>query len=354
MPAHSGSAALRRRWCIGGGAVLVILVLVVTWLVISGTDRADQPRPTAAPAEPTTSAASTPPPAPEPPYKVVDDEPLTLPEEKRFAQQDFYLRGGDTYLATFDLTTVKPAAAPGVGMYLGISFSCAEEGGRGVGSIGGTENLLPGEPVTYANTIVLRPAEDGVYRCSVLANAPYDDVAAKGTTVQLDATWSVREAAGDVVETDTTGQLPTTVTPGAPTAVLREDIAAEDLERGAVEVRSSLHVTTCTGVNGSREDGRVWCGPDDIEEAGNDFDLTVRADVLGADGTVCGPLEASSQSIHLDKWRHHHLIPQTMPVQIPADLCGDTVRISVVIENTGPASLVIHESNTSLITVESG
>lgn len=45
------------------------------------------------------------PPAPRPPFSVVDREPLTLPQTFRFAQGEFYLQAGSTYLVSFDLST---------------------------------------------------------------------------------------------------------------------------------------------------------------------------------------------------------------------------------------------------------
>lgn len=113
-------------------------------------------------------------------------------------------------------------------------------------------------------------------------------------------------------------------------------------------------MTTCTGINGSTENGRTWYATDDVNETGSSLDIATRVDVIGADGSVCASLAADAQSIDIDKWRHHQLIPLELAVDVPGSLCGDSLRVSVVGENRGPASLVVHESSSSLITVADG
>lgn len=192
---------------------------------------------------------------------MVDREPLTLPQTFRFAQGEFYLQAGSTYLVSFDLSTVKPEEAPGAGMYLEVSFSCTTEDGRGVGSIGGTENLLPAEPVSYVNHLLVEPQADGVHSCSVRVNAPYDDVAAAGTTIDLTAHCWVTEIDGSAHQAVAEEHLPQTITPGRPEVAIQQEIPADELAATSLEVLSSLQVTTCTGINGSTENGRTWCTP---------------------------------------------------------------------------------------------
>lgn len=181
------------------------------------------------------------PPVPRPPFSVVDREPLTLPQTFRFSQGEFYLQTGSTYLVSFDLSTVKPEDAPGVGMYLGVSFSCTTEEGRGVGSIGGTENLLPAEPVSYANHLLIEPQADGVQTCSMRVNAPYDDVAAAGTTIELTTHWRVTEIDGSAHQAAAEERLPQTITPGRPEVAMQQVIPSDQLEATSLKVLS-----TCT------------------------------------------------------------------------------------------------------------
>lgn len=239
-------------------------------------------------------------------------------------------------------------------MYLGVSFSCTTEDGRGVGFIGGTENLLPAEPVSYVNHLLIEPQADGVHSCSVRVNAPYDDVAAAGTTIDLTVHWWVTQIDGSAHQAMPEEHLPRTVTPGQPEVAIGQVVPSDELEAASLKVLSSLHVTTCTGVNGSSENGRTWCTADDVNETGSSFDVSTKVDVIGADGSVCAPLAADAQPMDIDKWRHHQLIPLEFAMDVPGNLCGNALRVSVVIENRGPASLVVHESNTSLITIADG
>lgn len=354
MPAQPRCQPIRRRWWIAGGAALLALLLVLALLV---SIRALAPGPGHPALDPEPTPGVEPafmPPAPRPPFSVVDREPLTLPQTFRFAQGEFYVQAGSTDLVSFDLSTVKPEAAPGIGMYLGVPFSCTTEEGRGVGSIGGIENLLPAEPVSYNNHLLIGPQADGVHSCSIRVNAPYDDVAASGTTIDLTAHWRVTEIDGGAYQAIAEEHLPRTITPGQPEVAIWQVIPSDELEAASLTVLSSLHVTTCTGINGSTENGRTWCATDDVNETGSSFDVTTKVDVIGADGSVCALLAADAQSIGIDKWRHHQLIPRELAVDVPGSLCGDSLRVSVVIENRGPASLVVHESNTSLITVADG
>lgn len=185
-------------------------------------------------------------------------------------------------------------------------------------------------------------------------NAPYDDVAAVGTTIDLTAHWWVAEIDGGAHQVMAEEHLPRTVTPGQAEVAIGQVIPSDELEAASLTVLSSLHVTTCTGINGSTENGRTWCATDDVNETGSSSDVTTKVDVIGADGSVCAPLAADAQSIDIDKWRHHQLIPLELAVDVPGSLCGDSLRVLVVIENRGPASLMVHESNTSLITVADG
>lgn len=289
--------------------------------------------------------------APEPPYSVTDSASLTLPQEVRIAHGTFFLSEGTDYLVQFDLATLKPENAPGIGMYLGVTFSCSPAGGGPGGVIGGTENLLPGVPVTYTNQFLLTPQRSGEYTCSLLANAPYDDVAAAGTTIELEASWGVAPVTARARETPSAQRLPLTVADGSREVAFSQMLTSSGFVGDQLRILTSLHLTTCTGANGSREDGRTWCGAKDIDESGNTFIAETRVDVIGSDGAVCGTLDVEKQEVEIDKWRHHQLLHLDRKVTVPSDLCGSRLRVSVVIDNQGPASIVVHEQNSSLVTV---
>src|SRR5699024_105962 len=236
--------------------------------------------------------------------------------------------------------------------YLAISLNCVSIDGDDGGSVGGTENLLPEEPVTYVNQMLLEPPSDGVYSCNISASNPYEHVAALGTTVDLVASWEVTVLEGPAAEAPAEDRLPMTVTAGARSVAFEDEVPVDDFPERDLDILSSLHVTTCTGVNGSREAGRAWCGMGDIDENGSDFDIEIHLDVIGADGAVCDGVEVWTRSVVLERDRHHQLISADETIEVPEDPCGDSLKVRVVIENRGPASLVVHGSNSSLVTVE--
>src|SRR5699024_377804 len=204
--------APRRSWLIAGVALLVLVLAAV--LLTRGGDGGDTgpDSPSGSPGQ--SSPTSTLPPAPVPPGSVVDEASLTVPEELRAADGSFYLERGTSYLASFEVSTMKSPGEPGLAMYLGVTFSCAGADGGVSEWIGGTENLLVDQPVTYRNQLLLEPQQSQVVSCSVRANAPYDDVAAAGATIDLDISWSVRPVDGGAVSTPSEQRLPMTIDPG--------------------------------------------------------------------------------------------------------------------------------------------
>lgn len=333
-------------------AVVALLALVlVAVLLVRGGD-GDDTAPDSPSGSPTQSSPTpTLPPAPAPPVSVVDEASLTLPEELRAADGSFYLERGTSYLASFEVSTVKPPDEPGLAMYLGITFSCTGADGGTSEWIGGTENLLVDQPVTYRNQLLLEPQQSQVVSCSVRANAPYDDVAAAGATIDLDITWSVRAGGDGAVSTPSEQRLPMTIGAGEREVVFLETLPVGDAQDRQVQLLSSLHVTTCTVVNGSREAGRTWCEEDDLDERGSDFDVELRVDVLDETGERCGSVGAVAEPVQLPLERHHQLVSRDEVFDVSGTLCGPMLRTAVVVDNRGPASLVVHESNSSLITL---
>lgn len=346
MQGNPRRGAQRRWWAMGA----VVLLVVALMAVVVG--REDHGGPSSPPVSGGAESEPSPthPPALLTPYTRVDDVSLTLPQELRAAHGTFFLEGGKSYVATFAVSTVKPPEEPGLGMYLGVTFSCAGEDGGGSKWIGGTENLLRGDPVTYRNQLLLTPETDQVVSCSVRANAPYDDVAAAGATVDLDIQWQVAEAAGQAVSTPPEERLPMAVDHEGRAFAFTEQIDAQDRDVHKVSMLSSLHLTTCTVVNGSREDGRTWCAKDDLDEKGSTFDAELRVDVLDARGAVCATVGKETVTETLPLERHHQLLSLAAEFTVPDDLCGTALRASVVVDNRGPASLVVHGANSSLIT----
>ena len=286
------------------------------------------------------------------PFSSVEKMSMRFPSEKRTRSRSFDVEAGKTYLLRFDVSTEKPADSPGNGFMLGVRLECTDEQGAQVATTGGTQNLLTGEPVTFANQVVLTPSRSGVYSCSVLANAPDADLAAKGTAFALDVTWKVTEPVGVALPTKTSTQLPAVIPSGATRQIFAQDVPIASLSQRRLDVLTSLYLTTCTGPGGSTEDGTQWCTEDHIDPTGSHYRFEVRFDVIGADGKVCGTIDSGRRTEYLDTYRHHELYHVEKSVMVPTELCGETIRASVSVRNDGPAGLLVHRQNTSMVTME--
>lgn len=349
----TGCPTTRRTWpmlLVRVTAVLMVGVLVGfalgRWAVPGGEDPQDGA--TTAPSGPTADDPTV--------IAVDEDRAIASPQDQWYAEREFTVEAGKKYLASFRLATVKPPEADGYVMFLGVSFRCAptdaewgDEAARS--SVGGTENLLPGEPVLFSNRMVLEPTKSGTYRCGIYANSPYDHLASNGTTIDLDSTWNVEEMSGYAAAVEPSDSLPKVV-PGTKTQpVLQQNIPIDEIDSDRLTVDSTLQVTSCTGEGGSREAGRTWCTPEVIDPSGARFDAILRADLVDGNGKPCQELDSASRQVFLSTYRHHQSLPvPSLHIQVPESPCGDTVRVRVEIDNTGPAGLLVHAGSTSLVT----
>lgn len=332
--------------------LVVVLAALVTGVAVVG-ERTAGPRTGAPEGSPSPPQADvTAPPFPAAPMAVTDRATLTVPEETRFAEGTFWAEAGAAYLVTMDLSSHKPAGSGGRSMYLGVTLSCVPRaGGTGI-SAGGTQNMITAQPTSFANQGLIRVPEEGPVDCSVKASAPYDDVASDGTAFPLETTWRV-EAVGEGSASALADALPTTLEPGTTRTALVQDIPRDAVADGDLRALASLHLTTCTIVNGSREDGRAWCAEGSLDEGGSIVAVTLTASLLDDRGEVCAQLGATSAGPdHIDLYRHHRLLSLDLQSTLPARPCGETVRVSADVRNDGPALLVVHRSNSTLVVAD--
>ncbi|MGP9736130.1 hypothetical protein ACT3SQ_16430 [Brachybacterium sp. AOP42-C2-15] len=353
MPERPRPQMPRRRILLAGAMTLALALILVIVLVGPFRDSwgpgSPEETPTATgPSDPARTTAG-----PNAPPQVFREEAsLTVPENVLAAAGAFTLQQGEAVVVAVDVATEKPADSDGVNIFLGIRLTCTDPSGATVGTAGGTENLLTGVPVVLANQVLLRAAADGIFHCEVFLNAPNDEGASAGTTFTLDTSWAVTPVDGLAVQTPAVERLPMTIPAGERRMTFAEVVPLSELAEGSLQMHASLNLTTCTGVGGSREDGRTWCAQDDIDTSGSTYEVETRLDLVGDDGAVCGAIDASRQSLHLEHYRHHQLLHVDRHVEVPAEPCGDRVRVSVLLDNTGPASLVVHRENSSMITTE--
>lgn len=266
----------------------------------------------------------------------------------RTQSQTFGVRAGDTYLLEFEATVKKPEESPGEAMYFGSSLSCADSAGAAIRSIGGTQNILTGETVTIRNQILLEVEKSDEYSCRLSVSSPNEEAAAKGTPVDVQMEWTARPVEGIAVEANAEERLPRVVKPGQRAAVFRIDVEQGD---DPVEILSTVHATTCTMVNGSTEDGRAWCEGAQVHTGGSAVELTYRADVLDGDGNVCDSRIIATESEPIDWHTHHQILATEVRSEELLAACGTTVRYVVAIENEGPASVVVHQANSTFLAV---
>lgn len=289
---------------------------------------------------------------PAPPFKVNDSASLTVPQDARTAKRSFDLAGGGNYIITVDVSTMKPPDSLGVHIFLGMRLTCTDGTDDGTRSAGGAENLLTGVPVRFANQLLLAPEKDMTVTCSAYLNAPYDTGASKGTTFDIDVEWGVSEVEGYALQVPASDRLPMVVPTASRDLAFGKSVSIDSLTGNRVHIMTTLNVTTCSGEGGSTENGTTWCTGDHINIQGSDFDVQTRMDVLDLDGKVCQSLGVNARSISLDTYRHHQTLFMETELTIPDDLCGRQVRYSTVIVNGGPASLLVHQANSSMIITE--
>lgn len=272
-----------------------------------------------------------------------------MPGDARFDRGNVFLESGHQYIVEFSLRTLKPKGAPGLALYFAVSFRCQDADGTSIGSIGGTKNLLPGNAVTMQNQMILNPASSEVYSCGVYANSPYDDIAAVGTALSLRAEWRLVEVGAAAAQAPTDRRLPVTIAPGSRENVMVVDLPMSRVRGRELSAAATAHMTTCTGINGSREHGRTWCSKPVIDRAGSDVLVTLSADATSA-GKACARIGALAKRTSISRLRHHELLHLELEtISVPRDACGDRVRLTVTVQNSGPAALVVHETNSSLI-----
>lgn len=330
-----------RRLMVIGGAVLGAIALVVGVLNIL-----QPPAPT--PPSRTESTSQTNGPG-EQSTEVETSTKLTVPETVRMESHEFTAYAGATYLLEFEVSTAKPEGSPGTAMYFGVNLACGGEAGGTTRSIGGTQNLVTGESVTLSNQFLLRSGDTELQSCRMVLSSPNEDAAARGTTVEVDVRWSVTAVAEDARELDTKKRLPLVVDPGESKTVFRETVP--EPEGKALQLIGTLHLTTCTMVNGSTEGGEALCDEESVNSNGSSFGVQTRARLLGQDGEACDDVEMPLEEAHVGRHVHHQLLRLEQRVDIPESSCGNSVELLVVVENQGPAPLVVHGKSSSYIAV---
>ncbi|MGP5717793.1 hypothetical protein ACTXO9_18115 [Brachybacterium tyrofermentans] len=330
-----------RVWWVGS-ALLVVAALMIGGLLVwdPGEPKTDPDESTASSEGEETSASTS------------DSAELTVPETLRISESSIQVRAGSSYVLSFEVTTEKPEGSPGEAMYVGVSLGCTGPEEVSSRSISGTQNLVRGEPTVLSSQVLLVAEETSNRTCRITVDSSYDGVAAEGTTIHVDAKWTARPVEGTALEVPAEDRLPHVFDADDRRPAFRHKVELPPgRESVSVEVLSTLHVTTCTVVNGSREGGEPMCVEAKTDEAGSAFDITLRADLLDADGKLCESRSLLADSTHVDRLTHHQLLSGRLVEQVPDDRCGDTVEFVMAVTNSGPAPLLVHGAGSSFIVV---
>lgn len=284
----------------------------------------------------------------EAPVQVEDSAILEIPGKTVLGSSSFSVKPDRKYLVQLLLMVEKPKDSPGRATYLGYTLSCVSDHDDGEGtSVGGTQNLVNGQPVTLEASALLRGAQGAEYSCRVVVANPYDHVASVGSEIRVSLKWTATAVGSESVSVDLDRMLPRAIEPGDSVELFNRTGLPEPANGGEVAVIAHIHSTTCTIVNGSREDGRAWCDEGSLDEGGSTAVYRIELE------QNYGPnkcLASKSYDVHIDGLVHHYVASLAQDLSRDSD-CGGEIAARVMVRNEGPAALVAHRQNTEVIVV---
>lgn len=255
---------------------------------------------------------------------------------------------GQKYLLELEIRAEKPANSPGRATYFGYNLSCQlQDGTSQTISVGGTENLVNGNPVTLSAAALLPASEDAQYSCRALVANEYEGVASTGSKVPFITEWVATPVRADSEWVSVGDVLPAVVKPGESVDLYRGQVSIPRSGNEDLSVIVNVHSTTCTTVSGSNENGRPWCDERALDAGGSEAEYFLRLERAG-DSTSCAS-EARHET-HIDGLVHHYVASLANGLARDPRCRGDA-DLLVTVANGGPAPLVLHQQNTEILIV---
>ncbi|MCG7426672.1 hypothetical protein MHY20_03430 [Helcobacillus sp. ACRRO] len=275
---------------------------------------------------------------------------FTIPGQITVAKKSFPVNQGQPYHVSFSMTPAPSSLADGAAAaFIGVRMECRRSDGTLLGQTGGTRNIEPGDATAFTNQMLITADRPTTATCVLHVYNTVSEVSAAGSTIPVEASWTAIAADPSAASAPLENWLPATLQPKD--REVAASIILDPRTSGDVTGRSTLHLTTCTILNGSTEGGRRLCSTPGLDDAGSTAALEFRTVALDDSGRVCGTYGRTETRIRISRLRHHELVPLTHRATIPPpnDRCGKELRMQVRVLNEGPADLVVHRANSSLI-----
>lgn len=335
--AHTSSPRGTRRLFFVTVTLAVITSLVIFGcVVLSGEDDATDPPAKAPPsAAPSASSRST----------------ATLPHRVDAVSLEFEAPEKEPVLVGLSITaTFTASTGEQRALYSILGVSCGSlDGPTNTQSVSGTENLTH-QTTRQMNQLLSYDVETpGKHRCNATVAAPNWDPEHGDAELSIEA--EIRLVAPDAPAfyyASTDSENPIVLDPGEEVTAVDETFPLEAGATGDLGVWSGTHVTTCTIINGSRDQTETnLCTEPKLDREGSTISTKTVVQQLDGD-TVCRTVTADRSLDSIDRTVHHRLLDSRTRIDgFLSAPCGDRLRVIHEVANDGPAALVVHRASTN-------
>lgn len=319
---------LRRTIIIAVTALCLVAVLVLAWLRPWSSDDAGPP-----PSEDDASIESSDSGSFEVPGGF-ESEPLRVSAES--GERRWLDLSMDAYL--------EPGVASAA--YVAIHLGCTDSTGAQALSVSGTQNIRQDEHTTINMVGLFEANHAGSAMCRVKVNAPNAEVAASGNTIDIESRLVMGGQPVQGEEASPRASLPLVIAPGDST-VLFEDALASAEGQHRFRAAASMHLTTCTIQNGSKDSsgGGFQCDASTLDRNGSQVEAVLSQEMVASDGYQCGSSQEQTLNHLIDHHQHHYIFTISGEYEEPQG-CHGTPRYTITLKNEGPAPVVVHSNST--------